>query len=157
MLFNLGRALEAVMRVKSALIRATIVMCAAILGSVSIQAQDRTAKEGERQAQDRPTKEGERLHGLCDRGDHRACVRFGMLLSENRSRHDEWRRSHAEFWSFQGDRSERARDVSAENREGTNLPWCGVPYSSTRSCVYQTIAQCEADLRPLGGDCEPRD
>jgi hypothetical protein len=134
------------MRVKSTLIAAAIVISsAAIFGSLPVQAQDR------------PTKEGERLHELCDRGDHRACVRFGMLLSENRSRHDEWRRSHPQFWSFQGDRSERARDVSAENREGTNLPWCGVPYSSTRSCVYQTIGQCEADMRPLGGDCDPRD
>jgi hypothetical protein len=143
MLFNLGRAMEAVMRVKSALISATIVISSA---AIPVQAQDR------------PTKEGERLHGLCDRGDHRACVRFGMLLNENRPRHEEWRKSHPEFWSFQGDRSERApRDVAAESREGTNLPWCGVPYSSTRSCVYQTIGQCEADLRPLGGDCEPRD
>ena len=40
---------------------------------------------------------------------------------------------------------------------GTNLPWCGVPYSSTRECVYQSIAQCETDMRPLGGNCEPRD
>jgi hypothetical protein len=143
----LGGTMEAVMHTKSTLICATLVIFSpAILGSVPVQAQDR------------PTKEGERLHQLCEKGDHRACVRFGMLLNENRPRHVEWRKSHPEFWSFQGDRSERApRDVAAESREGTNLPWCGVPYSSTRSCVYQTIGQCEADMRPLGGECEPRD
>jgi hypothetical protein len=102
--------------------------------------------------------EGERLHQLCDRGDHRACVRFGMLLNENRAHHDEWRLSHPEFWSFEGDRSVRARGTQDRGDRGeTNLPWCGVPYGSTRECVYQTIAQCETDMRPLGGDCEPRD
>src|SRR4029077_15331550 len=30
-------------------------------------------------------------------------------------------------------------------------------HSSTRECVYQTLTQCEADMRPLGGDCDPRD
>src|SRR6516164_776469 len=106
------------------------------------------------QAQDRVSSEGQRLHRLCDEGDKRACVRFGMMFNENRARHDEWRRSHPEFFSFQA-RSDKGGNPSAGGREGTNLPWCGVPYSSTRSCVYQTIAQCETDMRPLGGDCEP--
>jgi hypothetical protein len=37
----------------------------------------------------------------------------------------------------------------------TNLAWCGVPYSGVRECVYKTLAQCEEDMRPLGGECEP--
>jgi len=39
-----------------------------------------------------------RLHYECDRGDRRACVRFGILLGENRERHAEWRRAHPEYW-----------------------------------------------------------
>ena len=38
------------------------------------------------------------FHQLCERGDRRACVRFGMLLGENRARHGEWRRLHADWW-----------------------------------------------------------
>jgi hypothetical protein len=39
------------------------------------------------------------LHQLCEKGDRRACVRFGMILGEMRERHGEWRRAHAEwFW-----------------------------------------------------------
>ena len=135
------------MYVKSRLISAAIIISsAAVLGSVPVQAQDRVSSEGQR------------LHRLCDDGDKRACVRFGMMFNENRARHDEWRRSHPEFFAFQA-KSEKGGKASAggPGREGTNLPWCGVPYAGARECVYQTIAQCEADLRPVGGDCEPRD
>ena len=39
------------------------------------------------------------FHVLCDKGDRRACVRFGILIGENRERHAEWRRLHPEwFW-----------------------------------------------------------
>ena len=38
------------------------------------------------------------LHQLCDRGDRKACVRFGMLLGESRERHVEWRRLHPDWW-----------------------------------------------------------
>jgi hypothetical protein len=38
------------------------------------------------------------LHQLCDHGDRRACVRFGMLIGENRERHAEWRRQHPDWW-----------------------------------------------------------
>jgi hypothetical protein len=38
------------------------------------------------------------LHQLCDKGDRRACVRFGVLLGENRELHEEWRRHHPEWW-----------------------------------------------------------
>jgi hypothetical protein len=76
-----------------------------------------------------------------------------MMFNENRARHKEWRRSHPEFFSL----SDKGGSASAGSREGTNLPWCGVPYGDVRECVYQTVAECEAVVRPLGGDCEPRD
>ena len=39
------------------------------------------------------------FHQLCDKGDRKACVRFGMLIGENKQRHADWRRAHAEwFW-----------------------------------------------------------
>ena len=39
------------------------------------------------------------FHQLCDKGDRRACVRFGILIGENEQRHADWRKSHAEwFW-----------------------------------------------------------
>jgi hypothetical protein len=38
------------------------------------------------------------FHQLCDKGDRKACVRFGMLLGEMRERHAEWRKAHPEFW-----------------------------------------------------------
>ncbi|MBV9236226.1 MAG: hypothetical protein JOZ94_10390 [Xanthobacteraceae bacterium] len=133
------------MQIKSTFISAIVIGSAGLLGSLPAQAQDR------------PEREGQRLHGLCDKGDQKACVRFGMLLNENRGRHEEWRKSHPEFFASAGLRN-RSTAVSADpGRSGTNLPWCGVPYSSTRECVYQSIGQCEQDMRPLGGDCEPRD
>src|SRR5690242_6782941 len=120
--------METVMHVKSMLVSAgAIISTATMLGSAPVQAQDR------------PISEGVRLHQLCEGGDRQACVRFGMMLNENRGRHDEWRRSHPEFWSFQ---AASDKSGSGGGREGTNLPWCGVPYASTRSCVYQTIGQC---------------
>jgi len=38
------------------------------------------------------------FHQLCDRGDRKACVRFGIMIGENRERHAEWRRARPEFW-----------------------------------------------------------
>ena len=39
------------------------------------------------------------FHQLCDRGDRKACVRFGILLGRMQERHAEWRRMHPEwFW-----------------------------------------------------------
>jgi len=39
------------------------------------------------------------FHQLCDRGDRKACVRFGMILGRMQERHAEWRRVHPEwFW-----------------------------------------------------------
>jgi hypothetical protein len=38
------------------------------------------------------------FHQLCEKGDRRACVRFGILIGENRQRHADWRRAHADWW-----------------------------------------------------------
>jgi hypothetical protein len=39
------------------------------------------------------------FHQLCEKGDRRACVRFGILIGENKQRHADWRRAHADwFW-----------------------------------------------------------
>ena len=56
--------------------------------SVAVQAADWTAREAELVG----------LHQLCDRGDRKACVRFGMLLGEAKERHGDWRRAHAKWW-----------------------------------------------------------
>jgi hypothetical protein len=39
------------------------------------------------------------LHQLCDHGDRKACVKFGIMLGRQQERHAEWRRLHPEwFW-----------------------------------------------------------
>ena len=39
------------------------------------------------------------FHQLCDKGDRKACVRFGILIGQNQQRHADWRRAHADwFW-----------------------------------------------------------
>lgn len=58
------------------------------LMSVAVQAADWTAREAELVG----------LHQLCDKGDRKACVRFGMMLGEAKERHADWRRAHAEWW-----------------------------------------------------------
>jgi hypothetical protein len=42
-----------------------------------------------------------RLHADCDHGDRRACVRFGMILGEHHEMHEEWRRTHPEFFWYE--------------------------------------------------------
>jgi hypothetical protein len=41
------------------------------------------------------------FHQLCEKGDRRACIRFGML-GENRERHAEWGKHHADWWWWEG-------------------------------------------------------
>jgi hypothetical protein len=38
------------------------------------------------------------FHQLCQKGDRRACVRFGILIGRNEQRHADWRRVHADWW-----------------------------------------------------------
>jgi hypothetical protein len=59
-----------------------------VLSSGVVQAADWTAREAELVG----------LHQLCDKGDRKACARFGMLLGEAKERHADWRRAHAEWW-----------------------------------------------------------
>jgi hypothetical protein len=37
-------------------------------------------------------------HQLCEKGDRRACIRFGILIGENHQRHADWRRAHGDWW-----------------------------------------------------------
>jgi hypothetical protein len=39
------------------------------------------------------------FHQLCNKGDRKACVRFGILIGRNEQRGVDWRRAHADwFW-----------------------------------------------------------
>jgi hypothetical protein len=38
------------------------------------------------------------FHQLCQQGDRKACIRFGILLGRNEQRHVDWRRAHADWW-----------------------------------------------------------
>jgi NAD(P)H-dependent flavin oxidoreductase YrpB (nitropropane dioxygenase family) len=38
------------------------------------------------------------FHQLCQKGDRRACVRFGILIGRNEQLHADWRRAHADWW-----------------------------------------------------------
>jgi hypothetical protein len=39
------------------------------------------------------------MHQLCDHGDRKACIKFGMLIQQNHDRMEAWRHSHPEwFW-----------------------------------------------------------
>jgi hypothetical protein len=37
-------------------------------------------------------------HQLCQKGDRKACIRFGILIGRNEQRHVDWRRAHADWW-----------------------------------------------------------
>jgi hypothetical protein len=70
----------------TAVVAATIVGTSAVLPTAPARAQDVQA-------------ELLGFHQLCDRGDRKACVRFGMILGRMQERHAEWRRVHPEwFW-----------------------------------------------------------
>jgi hypothetical protein len=38
------------------------------------------------------------FHQLCEKGDRKACVRFGILIGRNEQRHADWHRAHADWW-----------------------------------------------------------
>jgi hypothetical protein len=39
------------------------------------------------------------FHQLCEKGDRKACIRFGILIGRNEQRNADWRRAHSEwFW-----------------------------------------------------------
>jgi hypothetical protein len=70
---------------------ATVGIAVAILGAVAA-----TPTPGQAQSD----REAEMIgfHQLCEKGDRRACVRFGILIGENKQRHADWRRLHADWW-----------------------------------------------------------
>jgi hypothetical protein len=37
------------------------------------------------------------FHQHCNKGDRKACIRFGIMIGENRERHAQWRSIHPEF------------------------------------------------------------
>jgi hypothetical protein len=37
-------------------------------------------------------------HQLCQKGDRKACIRFGILIGRNEQRHADWHRAHADWW-----------------------------------------------------------
>jgi hypothetical protein len=39
-----------------------------------------------------------RAYHACEHGDRAACVRFGIILGENKARRQEWHRLHPEFF-----------------------------------------------------------
>ena len=50
-------------------------------------------------AQDAVEAEMVGYHQLCQKGDRKACIRFGILIGRNEQRHADWRRAHADwFW-----------------------------------------------------------
>jgi hypothetical protein len=38
------------------------------------------------------------FHELCNKGDRKACIRFGILIGQNQQRHADWRRAHPDWW-----------------------------------------------------------
>ena len=49
-------------------------------------------------AQDAVEAEMVGYHRLCQEGDRKACIRFGILIGRNEQRHVDWRRAHADWW-----------------------------------------------------------
>jgi hypothetical protein len=41
------------------------------------------------------------FHQPCQKGDRKACIRFGILIGRNEQRHADWRRAHADWWWFE--------------------------------------------------------
>jgi hypothetical protein len=72
-----------------------LVMSAGVLSLLAIAA---IASSAEVRAQSAREAELLGFHQLCDKGDRKACIRFGIMLGENRQRHVDWRKSHPEFW-----------------------------------------------------------
>jgi hypothetical protein len=58
-------------------------------GAGSTQAE---AQYGRRQG------EMDRLYALCEQNYKPACIRFGIMIGENRGRQQEWRREHPNWY-----------------------------------------------------------
>ena len=42
-----------------------------------------------------------RLHAQCDDGNRKACIRFGMMIGQNRERRAEWARNHPDMFAWE--------------------------------------------------------
>ena len=67
---------------------ALLLAAGALASNIPVKAEDWKAREAELLG----------LHQLCNKGDRKACVRFGMLLGEAKERHADWRKLHADWW-----------------------------------------------------------
>jgi hypothetical protein len=66
-----------------------------VLSSVPLRADERERAEWRR------AEFIHHLHQRCEAGDRNACIRFGIVLGENRERHAEWRREHPEYFRWE--------------------------------------------------------
>jgi hypothetical protein len=41
------------------------------------------------------------MHQLCDHGDRKACVKFGMMIQQNHDRMEAWRHNHPDWFWFE--------------------------------------------------------
>src|ERR1700755_2752238 len=57
-------------------------------------------------AQDAVEAEMVGYHQLCQKGDRKACVRFGILIGRNEQRHADWRHAPADWWWFEHGRGQ---------------------------------------------------
>jgi hypothetical protein len=73
------------------MIRKLLIGAVALL-LVGIAASPADAQQGRRRA------EMQRLHALCDQGYKPACIRFGIMIGENRGRQEQWRRDHPNWY-----------------------------------------------------------
>jgi hypothetical protein len=80
-----------VMHLKSLFTAAVVLTAAVATLSFNVPARAQHARDAEMIG----------YHQLCERGDRKACIRFGMMLGENRVRHAEWRRLHPEWWGWE--------------------------------------------------------
>ena len=69
-----------------------LLIAAAALFIVASSTAPADAQQGRRRA------EMERLFALCDQNYKPACIRFGIMIGENRGRTQEWRREHPNWW-----------------------------------------------------------
>ena len=77
-------------RVTTALVIATGIGGSAVMAAAPAQAQG-AAVEAEIIG----------FHQLCEKGDRKACIRFGILIGRNEQRNADWRRAHADWFWFE--------------------------------------------------------
>jgi hypothetical protein len=70
----------------------TLLVGAAALVLIGTAAAPADAQQGRRRA------EMGRLHALCDQNYKPACIRFGIMIGENRGRQKDWRREHPDWY-----------------------------------------------------------